>query len=76
MIKLTFFTVYVLTLFKIGLIGAAHKWGGLKMPSPILPTTSKIFHSYLTMMELGTVISYLKKIQKSYEACDKPLEYC
>ena len=28
---------------------------------------SKIGHAYLTMMEHGTVIYYLKKIQKIYE---------
>ena len=29
---------------------------------------SKIGHAYLTMMELGTVTYYLKKIQKIYES--------
>ena len=44
--------------------------GGSKRPRP------KIFHTYPTMMKLGTVIPYLKKIQKIYESRDTPLEFC
>ena len=33
----------------------------------------KICHTYLTMMKLGTVIPYLKKIQKIYKSRDTPL---
>ena len=33
----------------------------------------KICYEYPTMMKLGTVISYLKKIQKIYEYHDAPL---
>ena len=29
----------------------------------------------LTMMKLGTVITYPKKIEKIYESCDTPLEF-
>ena len=36
----------------------------------------KICHRYSSMMKLGTVIPYLKKIQKIYESCDTPLEFC
>ena len=36
----------------------------------------KIRHTYPTMMKLGTVIPYLKKIQKIYESRDTPLEFC
>ena len=54
-----------LTLFRIDNFGAAHGWGeeggGAKKPS--LP---KICHTYPTMIKLGTVLPYLKKIQKSY----------
>ena len=34
---------------------------------------SKIYHRYPAMMKLGTVIPYLKKIQKIYESRDTPL---
>ena len=36
----------------------------------------KICHTYPTMMKLGTVIPYLKKIQKIYKSCNTPLEFC
>ena len=36
----------------------------------------KICHTYPTMMKLGTVIPYPKKIQKIYESRDIPLEFC
>ena len=47
----------------MGLFGAAHVWGGggggQKGPVP------NICHTYPTMMKLGTVIPYLKKIKKN-----------
>ena len=55
----------------MGFFGAAHGWGGPKRPP--LP---KICHTYPTTIKLGTVIPYLKKIQKIYESCDTPLEFC
>ena len=42
--------------------------GGPKSPLP------KICDTYSTMMKLGTVIPYLKKIPKVYESRDTPLE--
>ena len=55
----------------MGFFGAAHGWrGGKKAPLP------KICHTYPTMMKLGTVIPYLKKIEKLYESRDTPLEFC
>ena len=43
----------------MGLSGAAHGWVGPKrLPIP------NICQIYPTMIKLGTVISYLKKIQK------------
>ena len=66
---------YLLTLFRMDFFGAAHGWGerggGAKRP-PFL----KICHTYPTMMKLGTVTPYLKKIQKIYESRDTPLEFC
>ena len=55
----------------MGLFGAAHGWGGGKKAS--LP---KISHTYLAIMKLGTVISYLKKIRKIFESRDTPLAFC
>ena len=65
----------IFALFRTGIFGAAHGWGGgggggAKSPLP------KIFHTYPTMMKLGTVISYIKNIQKIYESRDTPPEYC
>ena len=55
----------------MGLFGAAHGWGeGKKAPFP------KTCHTYPAMIKLGTVIPYLKKIQKIYESRDTPLEFC
>ena len=53
------------------LFGAAHGFGGKKAP-PLY----KMCHTYPTKMKLGTVIPYLKKIQKIYESRDTPLEFC
>ena len=44
--------------------------GGKKAPLP------KICHRYPAMMKLGTVIPYLKKIQKIYESRDAAPEFC
>ena len=47
-------------------VGDEGGWRGAKK-SPLLP---KICHTYNTMMKVGTVIPYPKKIQKLYESCD------
>ena len=60
----------ILTQFREGFIGAAHGGGSKKSP------LSKICHTYLTMMKLGTVIPYLKKIQKTYKSSGASLESC
>ena len=36
----------------------------------------KICHKYPTIMKLGTVIPYLKQIQKIYESHDTSPEFC
>ena len=56
-----------------GLEPAAHGLGGRWAKRPPL---SKISHTYPTMMKLGTVIPYLKKIQKIYESRDTPPGFC
>ena len=47
----------------MGLFGVAHGWGAKK--APLHPN---ICHTYPTIMKLGTVIPYLRKIQKIYES--------
>ena len=45
---------------------------GGRAKSPLL----NICHTCPTMMKLGTVIHYPKKIQKIYESRDTPLDFC
>ena len=54
----------------MGIFGVAHGWEVAKRP--LLP---KIYHTYATMMKLGTVIPYLKKIQKIYQVHDTPPQF-
>ena len=61
----------ILTQFRMGFFGAAHGWGGA-----FLAPLSKIRHTYPTMMKLGAVIPYLRKIQKMYKSRDTSLEFC
>ena len=65
---------YILTLFRIGFFGAAH-WCGWGRGGAFWALLPKIRHTYPTMMKLGTVISYLKRIQKIYESRDTPPEF-
>ena len=60
----------VLTLFMMAIFRAAHGWGAKR---PALP---KLCHTYPAMMKLGTVIPYLKMIQKIYESRDTAPEFC
>ena len=48
----------------MGFFRAAHGWGAFLGPLP------KISHTYPTMMKLGTVIPFLRKIQKMYKLRD------
>ena len=52
-----------------------HFWGCSRMGNKktLLP---KICHTYYTMMKLGTVIPYLKKIQKIHKSRDTPPDFC
>ena len=62
-----------LTLFRMGFFGAAHGSGGGGAFWPPLP---KIRCTYPTLMKLGTIILYLRKIQKMYKSLDTSLEFC
>ena len=53
----------ILTLFRIGLLGAAHEWEDLKAPAPF--PSHRICYTYPTKMKPGTSIPYRKKIQKN-----------
>ena len=59
-----------LTLFRMGIFEAAHGWVGQERP------LSKICHTYPTVMKFGTVIPYLKEIQKIFESRDTPPDFC
>ena len=56
----------------MGIFGAAYGWGG-RAKRPPFP---KICRTHPTVMKLGTVIPYLKKIQKIYESRDTHPEIC
>ena len=58
----------VLTLFRMGLFGAAHGWGAKRSP------LRKTCHTYPIMMKLGTDMPYLKKTPKISR--DPPHEFC
>ena len=53
---------------------AVHGWGGgggqKGLPLP------KICDTFPVIMKVGTVIPYLKKIQKIFESRDTPLQFC
>ena len=57
----------------MGFFGAAHKWVGGGANRPHFP---KVCHTYPTMIKLGTLTPYPKKIQKIYESLDTLLEFC
>ena len=54
----------------MGIFEAAHGWVGQERP------LSKICHTYPTVMKVGTVIPYLKEIQKIFESRDTPPDFC
>ena len=51
---------------------AAHRWGG----GPKRPPLPKICNTHPTMVKLGAVMPYLRKIQNIYESRGTPLEFC
>ena len=64
-----------LTEFTMGLFGATHGWGGGGGGGEKGPL-SKICHTHPTLMKFGTVILYLKRIQKIHKSRDTPFELC
>ena len=56
---LYFLKLSILTLFRMGYFGAAHRYGGGKAPLP------KICHTYLTIMKLGHSYSLSKEDPKN-----------
>ena len=58
------------TLFGMRFFGAAHGWG--EANRSLLP---KNCHTYSTTMKSGSVIPYLKKIQKLYNSLDATFEF-
>ena len=63
-----------LTLFRMGIFGAAHGW--VKGGGAFWPLLPKICDTYPTMMKLGTVILYLRKILKIYKSRHTSFEFC
>ena len=61
-----------LTLFRMGFFGAAQGWG----VATFWPLLLKICHINPAMMKLGTVIPYLRKIQKMYKSRSTILGFC
>ena len=61
----------LLTLFRVGLSGTAH---GLEVAKKV--SLSKICYTFPILMKLGTVIPYLRKIQKLHISRDTPLDLC
>ena len=55
-----------------GLFRGCSRMGG----NPKRPPLPKICRTYPTIMKLGTVIPYPKKIHKIYESRDTPLDFC
>ena len=50
--------------------------GCSRMGGTFLVVLLKIGHTYPTIIKLGTVIPYLRKIQKMHKSSDTPLDFC
>ena len=63
--------IAILTLLRMEISRSGHGWwgrgGGFLL---------KICHTYVTMMKLCAIITYLCKIQKLYKSGDTTLEFC
>ena len=60
----------------MGLFRAAHGWWGGEVGGGERPYLSRMYHTYATISKLGTVIPYVKKIQKLCESRDTHPEFC
>ena len=73
--KRLYFNTAFLNLFKMGLSGDAHGWGGgVEEGGSRKTSLPKICHTYPTTTKLGTVIPCPKKIQKIFESSDTSAE--
>ena len=61
----------LLTLFRMGLSGAAHWWKGEGKPKR--PPIPNMCYKYHTMMKLDAIIPYLEKIQKYINYATQPM---
>ena len=61
----------ILALFRMNLHEAAPERNEAPTPPP-----PKICYTYPTMMKPGTLIPYLKNVQKLYKSRDKFLKFC
>ena len=61
---------------KLNPIQDKHFRGCSRMVAPNRLPLPKICHTYPTMMKLGAVIPYPKKMQKIFKSRDTPLEFC
>ena len=62
--------------YRVNPIQDGYFWGYSRMGVAKKAPLPKICHTYPTMMKLGTVIPYLKKIRKIYQSRDKPPDLC
>ena len=68
--------IYQFKRVSINPIQDGHFWGCSQMGGAFLLPLPKIRHANPTMMKLGTVIPYLRKIQKMYKSRDASLGFC
>ena len=59
----------------MGIFGAAQGWGLAGREAKGLPLSNHTYHTYHTIIKLGTVMPYLKKIQKIHKSRDTSLEF-
>ena len=66
----TLIYIFYLTLFRMGLFGAAHRWGGGGQKGPPL---TKICHTKPTMMKLGSFTLPIEDQKKCINHVTHPL---
>ena len=66
----------IVILFYFNPIHNGHFRGCSRMGGPKRPPLPKICHTYPAIIKLGTVIPYLKRIQKIYKSRDTHHGFC